>query len=200
MKKISFYFISILFIVLISIKCPAQLVKAIKNGDVKEVEKLIATGADVNEAYNKSPHNPPLYFAIKANQLEMSRLLLKSGADPNRCCILYNAMNATSSCWRLIFYAGHGLPDEQTKEPYLIPVDINGSDLKYAVRLADVYKKLTENSANKVTVYIDACFSGGARNESLVALRGVRVKPRENIIGNNLVVFTSSSGEGSSAS
>jgi ankyrin repeat protein len=378
LKKISFYIISILFIILISINCPAQLVKAIKNGDVKEVEKLIAAGADVNEEYNKSPHNPPLYFAIKANNLDITRLLLKSGADANRCCILYNAMNATSSCWRLIFYAvgtknpemvkllisygadisvsdnhkfqtplqvaqeagltdiiavlkeaknkpnnsltvsaskqvsivdekqtkvipsdvdidipistsskpnayaliignedyssyqtnlnaevnvqyaendakifkeycvktlgvpdknvtllinatgskmlqnldliskiskvnngnaeivfyyaGHGLPDEQTKEPYLIPVDVSGSDLKYAVSLTEVYKKLTENPAIKVTVYIDACFSGGARNESLVALRGVKVRPKEKVIGNNLVVFTSSSGDESSAS
>jgi ankyrin repeat protein len=100
----------------------------------------------------------------------------------------------------IFYYAGHGLPDEQTSEPYLIPVDVSGSDLKYAVKLADVYKRLAENPAVKVTVFIDACFSGGARNESLLALRGVKVRPRENVFGNNLVVFTSSSGDESSAS
>ena len=25
----------------------------------------------------------------------------------------------------IFYYAGHGFPDEQTKEPYLIPVDVN---------------------------------------------------------------------------
>lgn len=100
----------------------------------------------------------------------------------------------------LFYYAGHGLPDEQTKEPYLIPVDVSGGDLKYAIKLADVYKKLTENPSVKVTVFIDACFSGGARNESLLALRGVKVRPKEVVVGNNLVVFTSSSGDESSAS
>ncbi|BDX38803.1 hypothetical protein CYCD_21580 [Tenuifilaceae bacterium CYCD] len=100
----------------------------------------------------------------------------------------------------VFYYAGHGLPDEQTKEPYLIPVDVSGADLKYAIKLAEVYKKLTENPSAKVTVFIDACFSGGARNESLLALRGVKVRPKEVAVGNNLVVFTSSSGNESSAS
>ena len=100
----------------------------------------------------------------------------------------------------ILFYAGHGLPDEQTKEPYLIPVDVSGDDLKYAIKLSEVYKKLTENPSAKITVFIDACFSGGARNEALLTLRGVKVKPKEDVIGNNLVVFTSSSGDESSAS
>ena len=99
----------------------------------------------------------------------------------------------------IFYYAGHGLPDEQTKEPYLIPVDVNGNDLKYAIKLNDVYKKLTENPVAKVTVFLDACFSGGARNESLLALRGVKVTPMVNVVGSNLVVFTSSSGTESSA-
>ena len=100
----------------------------------------------------------------------------------------------------LFYYAGHGLPEEQTKEPYLIPVDVNGKDLNYAVKLDDVYRKLTENPTKRVTAFIDACFSGGSRNEGLVVLRGVRVKPRESVVGRNLVVFSSSSGDESSAS
>lgn len=99
----------------------------------------------------------------------------------------------------IFYYAGHGLPDEQTKEPFLIPVDVNGTDLTYAVKLADVYKKLTENPAMRVIAFIDACFSGGARNQGLVAIRGVKVRPKEELVGSNLVVFTSSSGDESSA-
>lgn len=100
----------------------------------------------------------------------------------------------------IFYYAGHGLPDEQTKEPFLIPVDVNGTDLTYAIRLADVYRKLTENPSKRITAFIDACFSGGARNQGLVALRGVKVRPKESVVGSNLVVFTSSSGDESSAS
>jgi len=100
----------------------------------------------------------------------------------------------------IFYYAGHGLPDEQTKEPYIIPVDVNGYDLEYAVKLEVIYKKLTENPTKKVLVFIDACFSGGARNESLIASRGVKVKPKENVFGNNLIIFSSCSGDESSAS
>jgi len=115
--------------------------------------------------------------------------------------LLSKISKANSGDAELIFYyAGHGLPDEQTKEPYLIPVDVSGDDLKYAIKLAEVYKKLTENPSVQVTVFIDACFSGGARNESLLALRGVKVRPKEVVVGSNLVVFISSSGDESSAS
>ncbi len=98
----------------------------------------------------------------------------------------------------LFFYAGHGLPDEVTKEPYLIPVDVSGANLTYAIKLAAVYAKLTEFPSQRVTAFIDACFSGGARNQALLAARGVKVKPKDNILNGNLVVFTASSDEQSS--
>ena len=31
----------------------------------------------------------------------------------------------------LFYYAGHGFPDEKTKIPYLIPVDVNSNNLQY---------------------------------------------------------------------
>jgi len=45
---------------------------------------------------------------------------------------------------------------------------------------------------------LDACFSGGARNQGLVAARGVRMKPKQDMLDGNVVVFTASSGEESS--
>ena len=98
----------------------------------------------------------------------------------------------------LVFYAGHGFPDEQTKEPYLIPVDVSGSDLKFAISLKEFYKTLTEFPSKEIIVFIDACFSGGARNQGLIAARGVKIKPKEGLLNGNLVVFSSSSGDQSS--
>lgn len=92
------------------------------------------------------------------------------------------------------YYAGHGFPDEKTKEPYLIPVDVSGSNLRFAVSLKELYGMLTENQSARVTVFLDACFSGGAREQGLVAARAVRVKPREDRLKGNIVVFTASSG------
>jgi len=72
----------------------------------------------------------------------------------------------------IFYYAGHGYPDPITKEPYLIPVDVTSTDLTYAIKLKDVYAKLTEYPAKKVTVFLDACFSGGGRNQGLFAAFG----------------------------
>ena len=97
---------------------------------------------------------------------------------------------------RIIFYyAGHGLPHPETQEPYLIPVDVSGSNLDYAIRLEDLYAKLIENKSERVTVFLDACFSGGARNEGLANARGIRIKPKSPFVLGNLIVFSAASDE-----
>jgi hypothetical protein len=96
------------------------------------------------------------------------------------------------------YYSGHGLPDEQTRESYLMPVDISGTNITQAIKLADVYSRLNEFPSKKVSVFLDACFSGGARNQGLISMRGVRIAPKENDVTGNIVVFSSSSGEESS--
>lgn len=98
----------------------------------------------------------------------------------------------------IFYYAGHGLPDERSREAYMIPVDVSGSSLKYAVKVEDLYRKLTEHPVKKATVFLDACFSGGAREAGLLAGRGIRIKPKPFHIKGNLVVFASSSGDESS--
>ena len=98
----------------------------------------------------------------------------------------------------LVYYAGHGLPDEVTKETYLIPLDISGKNAGDGIRLQNLYAKLTEFPSKRVTVFIDACFSGGARNQGLLAARGIKIRPKDDPLNGNLVVFTASSGEQSS--
>lgn len=93
----------------------------------------------------------------------------------------------------IFYYAGHGFPDEQTREPYLIPVDVTGTNLRFAVKINDLYKELTEYPSERITVFLDACFSGGARNVGLVSARGVRVRPQDHLLQGNLVVFSASS-------
>ena len=97
-----------------------------------------------------------------------------------------------------VYYAGHGLPDEITKEAYLIPVDVSGSDVSSAIKLSSLYSKLTEFPAKQVTVFLDACFTGGGRESGLIASRGVKIKPKNDFLKGNIVVFTASSGEQSS--
>ena len=94
-----------------------------------------------------------------------------------------------------VMYAGHGFPDEKTQEPYLIPVDVSGADLQFAIKLSEFYAKLTEHPTKRVTVFLDACFSGGGREQGLIAARGVRVRPKDNALSGNLVVFAATSGD-----
>jgi hypothetical protein len=98
----------------------------------------------------------------------------------------------------IVFYAGHGLPDEKTKEPYLIPVDVNGSNVTAGIKLQDLYNNLTEFPSDRVMVFLDACFTGGGRNAGLVESRGVKIMPKKDVLKGNIVIFSSSSGEQSS--
>ena len=98
----------------------------------------------------------------------------------------------------IVYYAGHGYPDELTKVPYLIPVDVSASNLSSALKLSDLYSKLSDTKASKVTIFLDACFTGGGRTSGLVASRGVKVRPKEGSLSGNLIVFSASSGDQSS--
>lgn len=93
----------------------------------------------------------------------------------------------------IFYYAGHGIPHETSKESYLMPVDVSAQNIEDGVKLSWLYSKLTEYNAKYVLVFLDACFTGGARNQGLLAARGVKIKPKDDIINGNCVVFTSSS-------
>ncbi len=95
----------------------------------------------------------------------------------------------------IFYYAGHGFPDEVTKVPYLIPVDVDATNLSSAIKLSEVYQKLGNAGAARVTLFLDACFSGGGRNQGLLAARGVAIKPKAETIPGNMVVFSAASGE-----
>jgi len=99
----------------------------------------------------------------------------------------------------IFYYSGHGLPEEGTNKPFLIPVDVSGTNLKYAIPLETVYSELSKNPCKLTTIFLDACFSGGGRNQGLLAMKGVNIKPKDEMITGNTVVFASSSGAESSA-
>ncbi|MDA3867880.1 MAG: caspase family protein [Salinivirgaceae bacterium] len=96
------------------------------------------------------------------------------------------------------YYAGHGLPHEKTKEPYLIPSDMNGKNLNGAIALNNFYEEMAKHKTKKTVVFIDACFSGGARNTPLVAARGVKIVPRKTKLKGSMVAFTASNEDQSS--
>jgi len=95
----------------------------------------------------------------------------------------------------VFYYAGHGFPDEKTKVPYLIPVDVNSNNLSDAVSLKDLYTNFGNTGAAKVTVFLDACFSGGGREEGILSARGIRIVPEMQQAVGNMVVFAAAKGD-----
>lgn len=172
-----------------------------------------------NEDYKT--HQPGLNTEANVDYAENDARIFKDylvktlGADPNKVDLRINATTAqmNQSISKLVrlaeiangeaeiffYFSGHGLPDEVTKDGYLIPVDVSGMDVKNGKKIDDLYTQLTEQPAARITVVLDACFSGGARNQGLVALKAVKVTAKGPKISGNMVIFTSSTGQESSA-
>ena len=98
----------------------------------------------------------------------------------------------------VFYYSGHGLPSDATKEPFLIPVDVNGNNPELGLSLESVLATLEREPTARTTVFLDACFSGGARNDGLVANKGINRVPDPVETRGKTVVFSSSSGDQSS--
>jgi uncharacterized caspase-like protein len=99
----------------------------------------------------------------------------------------------------IFYYSGHGLPEDGTKTPFLIPIDGSGMRPSEGIALTELYNRLNQFPAKKVTIILDACFSGGARAGELVAMKGIKVVQKMEGVPANLVVLTSSSGNEASA-
>lgn len=90
----------------------------------------------------------------------------------------------------IFYYAGHGMPDETTKDAYLLPIDGISEMPLTAIKLDWLYNELTLYPSQQVTVLLDACFSGGARDGMLAKGRGVRVRPKNSHLKKNIIVFS----------
>ncbi len=96
----------------------------------------------------------------------------------------------------ILYYAGHGAPGESDKEAYLIPVDAYQVGEGVCMNLQELYDDLKSLTSSKITVFLDACFSGTNRDNTMLAsARGVVVEPKKNTVGGNLVVFSAATGD-----
>lgn len=96
----------------------------------------------------------------------------------------------------IVYYAGHGFPDEKNQSSYLLPIDGYTSDVTTCYALDDLYRILGELPAKKTIVLIDACFSGSTRgNGMLASARGIAMKPKSNAPTGNTIVISSSQGD-----
>lgn len=96
----------------------------------------------------------------------------------------------------VIYYAGHGIPNEKDGAGYLLPVDVAGNDISSAYSLKSLYETLGRLNVKSATLFMDACFSGTLRGEGmLVAARGVAIKARTEDPLGRMVVFSAAQGD-----
>ena len=94
----------------------------------------------------------------------------------------------------IVYYCGHGIPDENTSEAYLIPVDGKGANIVTCYSLNKLYSTLSATKAANITYFLDACFTGANREGSmLVAARGVAREAKKEVLSGNTVVFAAAS-------
>lgn len=95
----------------------------------------------------------------------------------------------------IFYYAGHGIPDSSDKSAYLLPVDGDGRFVATGYKLDELYQKLGDMPTKKITVLLDACFSGANRDGKMLASeRGVALKSKPGKPKGNMVVFSAAQG------
>ena len=96
----------------------------------------------------------------------------------------------------IFYYAGHGVPNEQSKDAFLLPVDADGRETEACYPVSRLYRELSNLGANNVIVFLDACFSGCLRGEGMLAsARGVALKTKAETPQGNMVVFSAAQGD-----
>ncbi len=99
-------------------------------------------------------------------------------------------------CDLIVYYAGHGMPDEKTKDAYLLPVDGDPLTSESCFSLNRFYDDLGSVSNGAVMVFLDACFSGAKRDGGMLSeARGVVMKPKETNPRGNMFVLSATSGQ-----
>jgi len=110
---------------------------------------------------------------------------------------LKQASNAYKGDLNVVFYyAGHGIPDEETKSAYLLPTDADGTIPEVCYNLDQLYSELGSLNAKQIVVFLDACFSGNKRSGGMLqSARGVAIKSKPSKLQGNMVVFSAATDE-----
>jgi len=97
-----------------------------------------------------------------------------------------------------VYYSGHGAPDPETGQGYLVPADCGDVSLIRfdGYPLEQLYQNLSKIPFRSLTLVLDACFSGNSEGGMLIKNASPVYIRSENLLMSNekAVVFTSSEG------
>ena len=96
----------------------------------------------------------------------------------------------------IIYYSGHGMPDEQSKSAILLPTDGYAGDTQSGLSVNSFYATLGAMPSRQTLLFMDACFSGAKRDGTMLAkARGVALKAKAETVKGNMVVFSAAQGD-----
>lgn len=96
----------------------------------------------------------------------------------------------------ILYYAGHGVPNEHTKQCMLLPTDGDALIPETCYDVNKLYSDLGKLNANSIIIMMDACFSGSLRGDGMLyASRGVKIKSNSAEPQGNMVVLSASQGD-----
>lgn len=140
-------------------------------------------------------------YCQKALGLPASNVTLVKDATYNNIKREINKLTQIASAYKgsakiLFYYAGHGIPNEATKDAFLLPVDGYGTDTSTGYSLKELYSTLGNMPAEQIVVLLDACFSGSQRGDGMLAsARGVAIKAKPNKTEGKVVVLSAAQGD-----
>ena len=178
----------------VDVKIPVSDIKQEKTFAVIIANEKYDNEKNVDFAYNDGIIFKE--YCIKTLGLPSTNVHFVPNAGLNQMRQQFNWIKKTAEDFNgeaqfIVYYAGHGIPDDATKDAYLLPTDADGTDLESAYKLSRLYDILGNMPAKNVLVLMDACFSGAQRNGEILAdARGIVIKPQIESPKGNMVVFS----------
>lgn len=162
-----------------------------------------------NEDYNKvAPVSFALRDGLKINEylnntlgIDKGHISLLENATLNDMRYELNRLKKISETYKgdasfIVYYIGHGIPDEKSGNGYLLPVDGYGNDVSTAYPLDELYSQLSNLNSKRTILVTDACFSGTNKTgDMLVAARGVAMRAKSHQAAGNLIAFSACQGD-----
>ena len=105
---------------------------------------------------------------------------------------LENVMNVKDGEARaIVYYSGHGMPDDDSKKAYLLPIDGYSSEPTSGLSTESLYKRLGTMKSRQTLVFLDACFSGAKRDGGMMqSACAVAIKAKKDAVNGNMVIFS----------
>lgn len=96
-----------------------------------------------------------------------------------------------------IFYSGHGVPDANGRQAYLLPYDGNPNyPANSGYDMQQLYSNLGRLNVKQITLFLDSCFSGANRDNEIILAdaKALFISPELPAVAPKVAVFSAAGG------